>query len=638
MTRFAARVSIDPANDAVDVLVAAAREKLAVDSNGEPAGFDFDDSSWDIRAWKDRSTNRGSPRLYFTRHGTTDEPLPSHYARVVKSWLILERGSAVTMGPKLDSLRMFWEAILKRRQGSAARFRWDDLCSEDLSQAELLMRSCWRESTTYKRTINIIVFTEFLAARGISPALYYRPQTPRVEDFNRHTIAGQQERRDRLPTDAALRGLADIYREHATEPADRLRIAAVAILVVTGLRIGELLTIPVDCEVEEVRTGKPRYGLRYFREKSRGDAKMFAVRWLTSTGADLARRAVAEIRDITKAARQRAQELERAPHRVAIPGYHWAARMMAADVAQVLGHREPPKQIPCCRDRTSIFYRAFEVENYLRSLRVARLWTVDKRNGSFQMLSETLLVTFRNFFHPGRPDCPLLVEPVVIQHISDFLSGRGNVRSAFERFDIREPDGSICRVTTHQFRHWLNYVADKGGLPVDLQTRWLGRENPRDTEAYRHATVDERLAWVKDGIRNGQLSGPKANVFFELPRSKRDVFLEAEIQAVHVTAFGLCLHDFAVTPCPYHLNCVRGCADYLRTKGSSSERHHLVQIQRGTERALAGATARGAVAKAWITHCEETLDGVRKALAVDEDPTLAAGGLVRPLADGRRKR
>jgi hypothetical protein len=127
-------------------------------------------------------------------------------------------------------------------------------------------------------------------------------------------------------------------------------------------------------------------------------------------------------------------------------------------------------------------------------------------------------------------------------------------------------------------------------------------------------------------------------VFFELPRSKRDVFLEAEIQAVHVTAFGLCLHDFAVTPCPYHLNCVRGCADYLRTKGSSSERHHLVQIQRGTERALAGATARGAVAKAWIAHCEETLDGVRKALAVDEDPTLAAGGLVRPFADGRRKR
>jgi hypothetical protein len=233
------------------------------------------------------------------------------------------------------------------------------------------------------------------------------------------------------------------------------------------------------------------------------------------------------------------------------------------------------------------------------------------------MLSETLLVIFRNFFL-SRSDCPLLVEPVAIQHIADFLSGRGEIRSVFERFDIREPDGSICRITSHQFRHWLNDVADKGGLPVDLQTRWLGRESPSDTEAYRHATVDERLTWVKEGIRNGQFGGAKADAFLELPRSKRDVFLDAEIQAVDVTAFGLCLHDFAITPCPYHLNCLRGCPDYLRTKGSSSERHHLVQIQLETERALVSAQARGEVAKAWITHCEEIIGGVRQALAVDE--------------------
>ena len=218
-----------------------------------------------------------------------------------------------------------------------------------------------------------------------------------------------------------------------------------------------------------------------------------------------------------------------------------------------------------------------------------------------------------------------------------FLSGRGEIRSAFERFDIREPDGSFCRVTSHQFRHWLNYIADKGGLPVDLQTRWLGRENPRDTEAYRHATVDERLAWVKEGIRNGQLSGTKADAFFELPRSKRDVFLEAEIQAVHVTAFGLCLHDFAVTPCQYHLNCVRGCPDYLRTKGSSSERDHLVQIQLATERALAGAKDRGDVAQAWVNHYEQTLVGIRRALAVDEDSASPDGALVRPFAGGKRR-
>jgi hypothetical protein len=638
MTGTPARTAIRSRMNALPLLVAAARERLTADFHRMHAGFDFDEPCWDIRALKDRSANSASPRLYFTRHGTTDDPLPPHFALAVKSWLILERGSTANMGPRLDSVRMLWEAILNRRRGVASRFRWEGLCTEDLSQAELLMRARWSESTTYKRVVNIIAFAEFLAARGISRALYYRPQTPRVEDFNRHTIAGQQERRDRLPTEAALLGLADIYCRFATEPRDRLRIAAVAILVVAGFRIGELLTMPADCEVEEVRGSWPRYGLRYFREKSRGGAKMFAVRWLTATGAELARQAISEIRNITEASRGRAKELERSPHRVPIPGYHWAARMTAGEVARSTGFSKPPKQIPCHRDRTGVFYRAFEVEHYLRSLRVGRLWTVDKHNGSFQMLSQTLLVTFRNFFHPGRPNSSLLVEPVVIQQISDFLSGRGEVHSAFERFDIREPDGSLCQVTSHQFRHWLNYVADKGGLPVDLQTRWLGREHPRDTEAYRHATVDERLAWVKEGVRSGELSGAKAEAYLELPRSKRDVFLDAEIQAVHVTAFGLCLHDFAVAPCPYHLNCIRGCPDYLRTRGSSSERHQLVQIELATKRALAGAKASGDVAQAWITHYEETLDGVRKALAVDHDPGAADGGLVKPFAGGRRRR
>jgi hypothetical protein len=210
------------------------------------------------------------------------------------------------------------------------------------------------------------------------------------------------------------------------------------------------------------------------------------------------------------------------------------------------------------------------------------------------MLSRTLLIAYRNSFHPGRAVIRLLVRPLVIQNIADFLSGCGETKSAFERFGIREPDGSFCRITTHQFRHWLNYIADKGGLPVELQSRWMGREHSRDTEAYRHATVDERLAWVKAGIQEGKLAGPKANMYFELPNADRDRYLDGEVQAVHFTALGLCLHDFAVTPCPYHLNCVRGCADYLRTRGNERERRHLVQIRESTELALASAKARAA--------------------------------------------
>lgn len=624
---------------AIQTLLAIAREKFAADLRTDVSAFDG--PMWDVRGLRDRSTTTSNPRLYFTRHGTVDQPLPIVYGSVVKCWLILDRHSVANMSRRLDAARILWEAIHRRRRGRAEAFSWRSLSEEDLSQAELLMQAGWKQSTTYRLIASLLVFTRFLAARGLCRPLYYTPQTKRVEDFNRHTISGQQERRDRLPTEAALHGIADIYCQHAKDPGDRLRAAAIAILAVTGLRIGELLTLPLDCEVEERRSGSLRYGIRYYKEKSRGAEKLLAVRWVTAVGAELARKAIHEIRLLTQDARARARVLEAAPHRVPIPGFHWAARMTSAEVALALGLRQAPKALPRHRDRRGVYFQASEVEAFLLSLRTP-LWTVDRRNGTFQMLSDTLLIAFRNALLPGQAVCPLLVQPVVISNLANFLSGGTGVASVFERFDIREPDGPFCRITSHQFRHWLNYIADKGGLPVELQSRWMGREHAQDTEAYRHATVDERLHWVKAGIREGRLAGSKANMYFELPTAKRDRYLDGEVQAVHFTALGLCLHDFAVAPCPYHLNCVRGCADYLRVKGSETERRHLVQIQESTERALASARTyatglNGRIAEPWIRHCEKTLEGVRAALAIDNEPGPANGGVVRPFSKGRSK-
>lgn len=612
---------------AIEKLVAVAREKFAADFGADPALFDS--PVWDISRFRDRTFNRTNRNLYFTRYGANDQLLPKDFARVVKGWLILDRRSPRNMCVRLDCVRILWEAVLARRGGDHVAFRWPDLREEDLSQTELLMRSYWAPSTTYRRVMSLLVFIRFLASRNLCRPLYYTPQSPRIEDFNRHTIAGQQARRDRLPTEAVLNGLADIYREHAVEPRDRLRAAAFALLAVTGFRVGELLTLPLDCEVRETQGGQLRYGLRYYREKSRGGARLLATRWLTPIGAELAQEAIRRIREITHPARQRAKVLERFPHRVPIPGFHWGARMTRREVARVLGCNQlsvftiRPDRLTRHQDSKEIYYRAFEVEAYLRILRVKQLWTIDRRDGTQQKFSESLFIAFRNFFHATRSTCPLLVEPVLLSQIADFVTCKVNMKSAFERFDIREPDGAFCSMTTHQLRHWLNHIADKGGLPVELQTSWLGRENARDTEAYRHATVSERLEWVKAGMREGTLSGAKTAVYLELPHGQREDFLEGEVQAVHFTAFGICLHDFAVTPCPFHLNCVRGCPDYLRTRGNQKERQHLIQIRAATEQALTAArlqTVRGAdIAEPWIRHCEETLDGIAKALAVDDE-------------------
>lgn len=124
-------------------------------------------------------------------------------------------------------------------------------------------------------------------------------------------------------------------------------------------------------------------------------------------------------------------------------------------------------------------------------------------------------------------------------------------------------------------------------------------------------------------------------MYFALPEAERDIFLEGQIQAVHFTPLGLCIHDFAIDPCPYYLNCTRKCPEYLRTKGDQQERTNLIQVQRRTKQALELAQAQaeagnGEIAQAWIEHYEETLVGVEAALAIDDDPTIGNGAMVQP--------
>ena len=192
-------------------------------------------------------------------------------------------------------------------------------------------------------------------------------------------------------------------------------------------------------------------------------------------------------------------------------------------------------------------------------------------------------------------------------------------------------------MTSHQLRYWVNDIADKGGLPVDALTRWMGRENPRDTEAYRFETADEKCKRIKDDIRAGQIHGHISDLYFSLPVDEREIFLaESRVGTVYFTPMGICAHDYSLSPCDRHLNCVGGtCPDYLRTKGNQNERTNLIQIVRNTELALRRAqdhatSNNGDLAPAWVKHHQDTIAGAKAALAIDDDLEVKDGAMIRP--------
>lgn len=638
-----------PGLSALQQLVTLGRQRFAKRFPGQ----DFEASVWDISGLIERSHLKERTNLYFTRHRTTDQPLPDSYVAAVKSWIILESRTVTNMQQRAVAARCLWEVLLQRYGTAPHAFQWHQLCIEDLAQTELLMAERWQLASTRETIRFVIALTKFLAARGLCRRLYFTPQSPSREDIRDYTLEGQESSRGKLPSPQAIEGLADIYRL-AHEPKDQLKISIVALLLATGLRIGEVLTLPLDCEVEAVRAGKTTYGLRYYREKVRHAENRYDIRYLSPKQAELARHAVQRLRLLTAAVRVQARVLEQEPSRVAIPGFTGNDRLTAAVIAQACGFKEGStgqkyvsklaKAGHFCRytdEAGNFYYVAAEIETYLRSERVERLWTLDRKDGTYQMFSESLLIIFKNFFHSEKATNPLLVEPVNHAHIAAFISGGKSTRSVFERFEIRETDGTFCKVTAHQFRRWCATLAHEGGAPIEAISRWLGHEHEETTRNhYIHTSMSQRAMLAVRALQEGQAEGALVNLYNQLGESqKQDLTesLKSPTQAMHVGPWGLCVRNFVLgSDCD--LNCLGNCPDYLRLKGDSQQVEKLRQLERNLEASLAqGKTVAeqygGQVAVPQLRLYEQQLANVKVALAIEADPQLKVGEGKRPFED-----
>ncbi len=605
----------------------------------------FDDSVWDIRHLRASRHSKSGARLYFTKYGSSTDPLPACFAEIIKAFLVFTGVSASTVRMLAYAGRMLWQAVEKRL--GSAQFSWTDLCEEDLFEAERQMMQSVGPATTYNLCSWLQRMVDGLASAqygAIVRPIRFAFITPHPANLTQYTIDGQESRQAKLPPEEAINAIGEMFHRLATDESDRLVVCVLAVLVSTGFRIGEVLTLPFDCEVSEESGDGLKHGLRYYKEKSRRGEKRLAVRWLTAAQAELAKTAIAEVKDITEIARKRARILEQHPDTVPLPDISPDDLMTAAQVAELLGynhigslnHIAASKLPRHATGRRRRAYRAGDVMTYLYSIRKP-LWMVDRRDGTFQTLSETLFIRFHNAGHAVKGMNSLLVEGLDEQVLNDFLGGRVGegrtlMKSAFERFNIRDSNGAFYSMYSHQFRHWVTTKAAQAGVPDHVIARWQGREHIGDLGAYIHLTPAERLDTLKAALEHGRVKGQVAEMYFSLKEDVRDIFLEGQLQAVHVTPLGLCVHDFKVTPCPKFLNCVKDCEDYVLDTANKNHISNLVQLQTRTELILDRARQQKAkgeedLSENWIAEAEATLNGVQRIL---EAASVEPASTVRP--------
>jgi len=607
----------------------------------------FDSFRWDYRHFLKTNTRRSDRFLYYVRHkpGMTKksvldaEVLPAHFSEVVKSILVLHPNTLIRA--RLTSFRILWESLLVRFGGDGSTFRWHLLREVDLVNTEQRMREIWADTTVYVNINGLVVDLQRLTDRNIIASFDFVPETNCPRQTHRHTLEGNEAALASLPSAAVLEGLADIYAAHAVSPPDRLFADIIAILAVTGLRIDEVLTLTADCLLSRTVKKRKYLGLRVSKRKSPHRAEEDHILWLTPIQSILVKQAIEEARSITRAARNRARVLEENPKRVPIPNLKWSDKLSAVETARLIGFRElcvinsiSKQRLPRCRIGKKFFYRPADIERYLMSRRKS-LWVLKRADGTKQMLSNTLFVVFQNFLGAleegkgSRRILRLLVEPITQQQVRAFLTGlhlkdgRVRQRSAFERFDIRDPySGAILKMHPHQCRHWITHNAVRGGMPIRDMARWHGREKIDDVFTYIHMTSTERIEWVKHKLESDELQGPFIDYYFSLADDVKDFFLEGRLAAVHVTHMGLCLHDFTLAPCPNKLACLsgNGCPEYVFDPSDSIQRTNLVQLVGRTKTVLDQAKAKSEtpglhLAASWVQDAKSTIENAEKILS-----------------------
>lgn len=114
---------------------------------------------------------------------------------------------------------------------------------------------------------------------------------------------------------------------------------------------------------------------------------------------------------------------------------------------------------------------------------------------------------------------------------------------------------------------------DEGGLSDLLQTEWFECSNPHDTKSYQHTSREKRALMLREEIKNGNVGGKFAKQIQLIPLQVQDAVLKARIQAVHDVGTGICIHNFAQTPCERHLQCSADCNDYVWVKEDKARLH-----------------------------------------------------------------
>lgn len=515
-----------------------------------------------------------------------------------------------------------------------------------LERAATLAKQFFSSGTAYHIGRELVRIAEFVTVkhRLISGHLDWKNPIVRPTDTIRTGLKARQQREKKLPHEDILNALAEIFSSNPNTPKDIFTSSVCAMLLCAPSRISEILALPVDCEVWQTkRDGKKAYGWRFQPGKNAAPC----TKWIPEAMVSIAQEAIARIREITDEARKMARWYESKQnlfyrHRDC-PDVHEEQPLSIVQASLALGI--PVEDETYSRAELRRFGISGKLDTIsLKSLNervVSKLpegfpW-FDKERGI--RFSTALFCLQAKQLRTDMPKSPVLLWKASPNTLNDDLSTREAspgyfVPSIFDRHGFNSPGKRSLKANSHQFRHLLNTMAQRGGLSQTEIARWSGRTDIKQNRVYDHMSEFELVDMIRSHDSSLILDRPLEEIAEQIAAKvpmTRQEFNALALPTAHVTEFGFCIHDYTMSPCQRFRDCIN-CTEQVCVKGDQrvkrlKERLSIVEnlrakAAREIEEGTAGADR-------WYEIHDITEKRLRELVGIMEDPSIQSGAIIK---------
>ena len=582
----------------------------------------------------------------FTKIGThsrtnnIEDRMDGEFIEFAKAYFRYQQGHHPTQTKnELKALRAL-ESSLLQVSGCA---RIDKLSVSVLDEAAQIIIKHYSAGAAYHGGRELERLAQFVTGRKLIGADVGSWKSPiqRKQDEIQTGAVAKARREKKLPSEEVLDAMAEIFSNNPIDPKDIFTSSTFAMLMCAPSRITEVLELPVDCEVDDVDSkGMPCYGWRFYSGKGYGGD----IKWIPTVMVGIAKEAITRIKALTEESRNLAKWIESNNNKfyrhALCPDVGENQPLTAMQACQALGWVLPSESDAKSR-LTGMEVGSVEGVHTLGSLWEYVLkrqpenfpWVSEEKNIKY---SNALFCLRLNLIGSQRATSPVILWAPTNNVFNNDLSpregqGLANHESIFDRHGYLTRDGKRIKATSHNPRHLLNTIAQRGGLSQLEISKWSGRADTKQNRTYNHMSEYEMVARAEEIDTSLTLFGPAGDVEMQLPVTIQE-FNTLEKGAARVTEFGFCVHDYTMTPCDKYRDCLN-CSEQVCIKGEVEKlerikkrldevRKQYLAAEQDMKKGLSGADR-------WYEYQKNTLAHLVQLVSILESPDVTDGAQIK---------